>query len=340
MKCLSLFLSAMALCACSSESESAAAPVPDAASVDTATLDVSVSADTALTPDTNDTAQDVTVVEDIPLVEDVPEGDTPLLDVPDELPINSEISEPDINEPDVVDMPDCDSACDCAQGQACTDGACELGPEPVFCCTTAACPAGAVCLSTSGVAGLCGAALSPVAGALIINEILLDGQVSGDPNGDGDPSESVADEFVEIVNVSDAAVTLDGFSLEEQTFVGLPRHVFTAGTIINPGKAIVIFGGGTAPDDAGGTHFEVANAADIGISFGLSLDDSGDTLVLRDGDGAVVAVFAWGPGAALPALPDRSYTRAPDMTGDFVPHDEAASGVLYSPGTLTDGTSF
>ena len=38
--------------------------------------------------------------------------------------------------------------------------------------------------------------------------------------------------------------------------------------------------------------------------------------------------------------PDESYTRYPDVTGDFVQHASAVDGVLYSPGTRVDGTSF
>lgn len=38
--------------------------------------------------------------------------------------------------------------------------------------------------------------------------------------------------------------------------------------------------------------------------------------------------------------PNESYTRYPDVTGDFVQHASAEDGVLYSPGTRVDGTSF
>lgn len=236
--------------------------------------------------------------------------------------------------------PECQSPCDCPQGQACTNGSCVLEANPVFCCSQDDCPAGSACTDDGDTTGICGSTPSPAAGALVFNEVLSDGEVDGDPNGDADPSDPVGDEFVEIVNASDTAIAMDGFTLEETTFVGLPRHTFAAGTTLEPGSAIVIFGGGTAPDDISGARFEVANAADVGIAFGLALDDEGDTLTLRDASGALVAVFAYGPGTALPAVSDRSYTRSPDTTGDFVAHDDAQPPVLYSPGMQADGTNF
>jgi hypothetical protein len=311
-------------------------------------------------------AADVPLV-DVPLV-DVPLVDVPVVDVgpdvaPDAIQETGSDAEPDLS-PDIVPdadpdaipdttpdvtldgssdadvTPACQTGCDCPQGEACTDGVCALGADPVFCCSQVDCPQGDVCVEVDGATSLCAATLSPVAGALVINEILIDGAVSGDPNGDNDPGDPVGDEFVEIVNASAEAIVMDGYTLEETTFVGLPRHTFLDGTTIGPGNAIVVFGGGSPPDDIAGTHFVVANAADVGISFGLALDDEGDALVLRDASGSLVAVFAWGPSAPYPALSDRSYTRSPDVTGDFTPHDDAQKDVLYSPGTHADGTSF
>ncbi|MFT7580906.1 MAG: hypothetical protein ACI9MR_002580 [Myxococcota bacterium] len=285
---------------------------------DTVIIDDTDASDTGDTTETSDSTAEDSSVEDSS-VEDSSANDTG-------------------DEPDTM-AAECAIPCDCAQGQTCTEGRCVLGATPVYCCDSDGCPADALCLDGDGADSLCGATASGAAGVIAFNEVLTDGEVSGDPNGDGDPSDAVGDEFVELVNAGSAPVVLDGFTLEETTFAGLPRHTFTAGTTIGPGNALVVFGGGSAPDDIPGTHFEVANAADPGISFGLSLDDDGDTLALRDASGALVAVFAWGSDRRS-AISDRAYTRSPDITGVFVPHDEAQTDVLFSPGTLLDGTNF
>jgi hypothetical protein len=284
----------------------------------------------------SDVVADANTVPDVP---PIPDEDTS--------PSDDATGHPDATPVDADDVGDsdsgtelCQSACGCPQGEACTNGTCVLGTEPVFCCDQGGCPAGALCTSIEGKSSLCGATPSPAAGSLIINEILIDGAVSGDPNGDSDPSDPVGDEFVEIVNAGTTDIVLDGFTLEETTFVGLPRHTFEPGTTIGPGNAIVIFGGGNSPDDIPGTHFEIANAADVGISFGLSLDDDGDTLILLDTSGNLVAVVAWGKGAPLQALSDQSYTRSPDVTGEFTPHTSAEPNVFYSPGTKNNGSFF
>ena len=49
-----------------------------------------------------------------------------------------------------------------------------------------------------------------------------------------------------------------------------------------------------------------------------------------------------GVNAVLSNNPDESYTRNPDLTGEFEQHAgiESASGALFSPGTKLNGTSF
>ena len=238
--------------------------------------------------------------------------------------------------------PECVTACDCPQGRNCISGTCAVGAQAVFCCSNAGCPADQACVYADGASGLCGVDTSPLYGTVIINEILTDGETDGDPNGDGDFPDPVGDELVELVNVSSAAVDLGGLKLVETTLPAFPRHTFPAGTSLPAGEAYVIFGGGTAPDDIAGATFAVANAQDPGTPLGLSLDNSGDTLSLVDADGKLVARFSWGTGAAYEALGDESYTRSPDLTGDFVPHSQATSDAtaIFSPGTRADGTAF
>src|SRR5262249_49323598 len=78
---------------------------------------------------------------------------------------------------------------------------------------------------------------------LVINEILADPPEgpAGDANGDGVRSSS-SDEFVEILNRSADSIDISRYTLSDADAI---RHVFTAGTIVPPFEAVVVFGGGT-----------------------------------------------------------------------------------------------
>lgn len=185
--------------------------------------------------------------------------------------------------------------------------------------------------------------VSPLYGKVIVNEVLIDGLAEGDPNGDGDV-DAVDDQFVELVNVDSEPVTLDGCTLVETDLPDLPRHTFAAATAVPAGHALVIFGGGDAPEPITGAAFLTANADDPGIPFGLHLTTPADTLTLLDTDGLVVASFCYGGSddCDQPAQSDESLTRSPELTGSFVPHTDVtgAGGAAFSPGTHADGTSF
>ncbi|MFT7580444.1 MAG: hypothetical protein ACI9MR_002115 [Myxococcota bacterium] len=284
----------------------------------------------------DDDAQSDTTTTDT-TVADTTETDT----VEDDTSVEDTI-ETDSTDSDTVSPPECTSACDCEQGSGCVEGACVLGATSVFCCTNDGCTADAACTNTDGSAGLCGVETSSVFGQVIINEILTDGETDGDANGDGDLGDAVGDEFVEFVNTGNSAVDMSGFTLVESDLSDFPRHTFAAGAMLTAGQAYVIFGGGTAPEDTATATFAVANAEDPGTPFGLALDNTDDALRLLDADGKLVAVFAYGTGAAISALSDQSYTRDPDLTGDFVPHADATGDAtqIFSPGTRADGTSF
>jgi hypothetical protein len=237
-----------------------------------------------------------------------------------------------------VQPPECTQPCDCKQGGGCQDGTCVLGVVPVFCCAKDGCPDGAGCTAADGTSGLCGVETSVHYGKLVFNEVLIDGAVDGDPNGDGDFPDSVGDEFAEIVNAGGEAVDISGFTLVENT-LPKPRHTFDEGTSVPAGHAMVVFGGGTAPDDTATAAFVTSNANEGAIPFGLHMDNDGDTLRLLDKDGALVASFSYGAGEPLEAVTDESMTRNPDVTGDWSAHS-AASELLFSPGTRIDGSEF
>lgn len=238
---------------------------------------------------------------------------------------------------------ECMLPCDCAQqGADCIEGQCILGIMPVFCCELDGCVSGEACVKDDGSEGLCGLETSAAFGILIINEVLTDGSVDGDPNGDGDSPDPMGDEFVELVNVGGEPLDLSAFQLFETNMPFVARHTFDAGTLLAPGAAIVVFGGGTAPDDTPEAQFVVSNAGDPGIPLGLALNNEGDTLSVLDADGLHVASFSYGGTGALEAITDQSMTRQPDLSGDFVAHSEAAGSpdALFSPGTRVDGSPF
>ena len=84
-------------------------------------------------------------------------------------------------------------------------------------------------------------ARKPVLNELIINEVLArtdTATATGDANRDGDAT-GQRDEFVEIVNRTSAPLNLSGLRLYDNTTT--TRHIFPANTILQPGKAIVVF---------------------------------------------------------------------------------------------------
>ena len=173
---------------------------------------------------------------------------------------------------------------------------------------------------------------------LLLNEVLYDpprnDEGDGDANGDGgrDPNE---DEFVEILNVGPEPVDLSGFMMFDAEAVAMdtPRHTIPAGTVLAPDQALVVFGGGSPQGSFGGAIVQTAN----GFEGALNLNNSGDVFVLQNASGAEIINFDIEP---LSNNPNESYTRAPDVSGEFVQHSAAVPNVLYSPGTRIDGTDF
>lgn len=105
----------------------------------------------------------------------------------------------------------------------------------------------------------------PIAGELVINEVLLAPPTSffGDANGDGE-TQAQEDEFVEVVNATDHPLELGGCVL---LVGGTERHRFPDGLALPGGMALVIFGvndPATPPEPAGlfgGTRFFPEQAA-------------------------------------------------------------------------------
>ena len=162
---------------------------------------------------------------------------------------------------------------------------------------------------------------------LIINEVLYDppNDLPGDANGDG-TREPQEDEFIEFYNYG-SDLDISGWSVHDNA---QERHIFPEGTVIYEASALVLFGGGTPTGIFGGSIVQVASE---GI---LNMNNAGDFVTLYDTDGAIVLTFDIEP---LSNNPDESYTRNPDITGDFVQH-ASINDLLFSPGTKVDGSNF
>ena len=164
----------------------------------------------------------------------------------------------------------------------------------------------------------------------LINEVHYDPE-SGDPgdaNGDG-TRDANEDEFIEFFN-SGPELDLSGYTISDASSV---RHTFPSGTIIPVNGVLVLFGGGTPTGDFGGALVQIASEGQINMS------NSGDFVTLADPMGNVVLTFDVEP---LSNNPNESYSRNPDLTGEFVQHStiDEANGSLFSPGTKLDGSSF
>jgi len=167
---------------------------------------------------------------------------------------------------------------------------------------------------------------------LIINEVLYDPPTG--PEGDANQdtvTDVVDDEFVEIVNTTLVAQDISGWALEDGFTI---RHEFPQGTVLDPGCAIVVFGGGNPPiNNFGGAIVQVASTGTLG------LNNSGDTVDLLEADlTTVAATVTWIDGDA----DDVSWNRSPDITGAYAQHSliPGSNDTIQSAGTRVDGTFF
>lgn len=176
---------------------------------------------------------------------------------------------------------------------------------------------------------------APVEVNIILNEILYDpwnSGLDGDANGDGQYAQN-EDEFLEFINLSSAELDLSGYKIfdAENLAVNIPNHLFPEGTVVAPSKAVVVFGGGTPTGSFGGALVQTSTFGD------LNLNNAGDIMYLYDPQDSLILSFDIEP---LSNNPNESYTRNPDITGEFEQHGGVVEGVLFSPGTKTDGSAF
>jgi hypothetical protein len=183
-------------------------------------------------------------------------------------------------------------------------------------------------------------------GDLVINELLADATVDGDPNRDGS-TYAVEDEFIEIANLSGVSVDLGGVTIVENDWsTYLPRHTFAEGTVLPAGSAVVVFGGGdVSAMSADNVQFITADNDDPGTPYGLSLLDAGETVRLVAADGkTTLDSVSYGSASfdgSVPAGQDESITLSPDVEGtEWMEHSATGATGAYSPGTFADGGPF
>ncbi len=153
---------------------------------------------------------------------------------------------------------------------------------------------------------------------VILNEILA--------NENGSDTST---EFVEVVNVGGTAIDISGWTISDATGV---RHTFVPGTKLGAGKALVVFGG------VGGMPSGSGNAAPASTGT-LGLNNTGDTVSLKDSRKRVVDAYTYASGLA--AVDGVSMNRSPDLTAGagFVLHT-SVSLLSASPGTRANGGAF
>ncbi|MEE9408768.1 MAG: lamin tail domain-containing protein [Polaribacter sp.] len=163
--------------------------------------------------------------------------------------------------------------------------------------------------------------------SLIVNELLSDpaaGVPAGDSNGDG-VRDGADDEFIEIYNTSGGSLDISGYTIEDGASI---RHTFPSGTIIPANQTIIIFGGGEVRGVSGLTQI-----ASTGL---LSLNNSGDTITIKNASAVVISTTTYGGDAN----DNQSIARSPDFTGNFVKHTTLTGGLNFSPGKdNTDGVT-
>ena len=172
--------------------------------------------------------------------------------------------------------------------------------------------------------------------SIVLNEVLYDPSNSGllgDANGDGLYVQD-EDEFIELLNTGSQPLDVSGWKVYDASALssGMPRHVFPAGSVIPSGTALVLFGGGTPTGSFGGAVVQTTSTG------AMNLNNAGDLLTITDAQDSVMITFDVAP---YSDNPNESYTRSPDITGEFVQHSTVGSGtLLFSPGTRLDGSSF
>jgi protocatechuate 3,4-dioxygenase beta subunit len=196
----------------------------------------------------------------------------------------------------------------------------ECGYNNGGCSENATCtniPGSRTCACNPGYSGD-GLTCTAAPARVILNEILAN-----------EPGSTTSGEFVEVVNVGGTSIDIGGWTISDATAV---RHTFASGTVLAPGKALVVFGA------ASGVPAGLSNA--VGASTGsLSLANTTDTVTVRNAAGASIDTITYS--SSLASADGVSMNRSPDATAGagFVLHN-TLSPLAASAGKRVNGTAF
>ncbi|WP_375768233.1 lamin tail domain-containing protein [Archangium gephyra] len=160
-----------------------------------------------------------------------------------------------------------------------------------------------------------------------------------EPPVPGGTARDFAQQFVEVVNGSTTStVDLGGWLVNDlSAYTGTsPRHTFAAGTLLGPGKSVVVYSGAsTIP--AGATNAVAASSGGLFFNKGTNNGGSGDDVYLQNGAKQVVDSTRY-----TESTEAVSYNRSPDATptGAFGLHNLLNPSLGSSPGRRVDGSNF
>ena len=141
---------------------------------------------------------------------------------------------------------------------------------------------------------------------------------------------SVEDEFVEIANLGQTEVDLAGWSLSDAVAL---RSNFYEGDVLAKRGAVIVYGGRSSGSEPVLGDDVLALPATEGTS-GLGLNNSGDTITLRNADGHVIDRIQFGKPTGKGSM-----TRHPGLNGAFADHSTVADA-LVSAGAWPSGSPF
>ena len=141
---------------------------------------------------------------------------------------------------------------------------------------------------------------------MLINEVLAN-----------EPGSSTDGEFVELVNAGTTVADVSGWKVADSAAT---RHTFPAGTVIQPGKALLVTGA-------------TASTGSLGLS------NSGDSVTLSSASGTRIDGVTYG--SSLASVDGVSMNRSTDGSASaaFVLHTTLSS-LSASPGTKVNGSAF
>ena len=135
------------------------------------------------------------------------------------------------------------------------------------------------------------------------------------------------DEYLELVNLSDTPLELESWTVADAVQV---RHQFRVPFTLASSNAVVVYGG---PQTGSVPGLDVPCEPASESSAGLALNNSGDTIMVRNASSNLVLRVVY---TSKMVASDGAMTRYPDANGPFVPASQVAT-LPVSPGYQYDG---